>query len=253
MTESSPRVGSDHLTKLPEAILGRILFSGYLSTKWYHTVGIILVSKKIFELGKTYIAYVDNSNRIQLDAFTQKISPLGVLGIQSVARNVVLLDLSFSTIEYSPEVGQMLVSMRATLRGLSLRGTGVKDDFVRDYVASLTHLRYLNLAQTSASERTNITDEGATHLCALAKLKWLNISTSNITAKTLVGLQEAAPGMFHLDLFGCKLLTDEAIPVLCAWKLQTLDISNCPLLTMKAFEMLCDTRYVSYVWCMASK
>jgi hypothetical protein len=251
MAECSPRVGSDHLTTLPEAILGRILFSGYLSTKWYHTVGIILVSKKIFELGKTYIAYVDNSNRIQLDAFTQKISPLGVLGIQSVARNVVLLDLSFSTIDYSPEVGQMIVSMRGTLRGLSLRGTGVKDDFLRDYVGSLTHLRYLNLAQTSASERAYITDGGATHLCALTQLKWLNISTSSITAKTLIELQAAAPRIFHLDLFGCKLLTDEALPALCAWKLQTLDISNCPLLTMKAFEALCDTRYVLCVWMYA--
>lgn len=164
---------------------------------------------------------------------------LNVLGIQSVAQNVVFLDLSFTVLSYTQELGEMLMIMKCTLRGLSLRGSGSNDGFIGDFVSRLTQLKYLNVSQTKSDEKANITDDGARHLCALKQLKWLNISMTNITAASITSLQAAVPSLTHLDVYGCKLLSDEVVPALLRWKLRSVDLSNCPLLTTRAFEMIC--------------
>lgn len=232
----------DNLMSLPEEILGRILFSGYLSTKWYNTVCLVLVNRRIRDLARTYISVVNNVNRIELDARTRKLLPLNVLNIWSVAQNVVMLDLSFSELTFSPELGEMIVKMKATLRGLSLRATGVNDEFVCNYVSQLTQLKYLSISQRSDKKQL-ITDVGGKALCTLTKLKWLNISMTNITSATLACLQPCIPHLQHLDMYGCVLLTDDMISALLQWRLQSLDISNCRLLTVRGFELLCEKKY----------
>jgi hypothetical protein len=242
MSSPTQAISCDHITKLPEDILGRILFAGYLSTTWYWTVALILVSKKFQNLGHTYIAHVCNVNRFELDPLSLRPRQLSAVCIQAVAKSVVYLDLGFADLQYTPELGRMLLNMRATMRGLSLRGACVKDDFVGEYIAQLTQLKYLNISQTKGEDKGNITDTGALHLRALTRLRWLNISMTNITSTTILELQSAVSTLTHLDVYGCKLLKDDMFPALMQWRLRSLDISNCPLLSLNAIEVLCANR-----------
>ena len=242
MEKQDLKLDCNNLLMLPEDILGRILFSGYLSTKWYWTVCLCIGCKKLNKLGKIYISHVDNVNRFGLDSYHQTKIELNVLKITSIAENVVYLDLGFSKLDFTSELGNMIVSMKGTLRGLSLRGTGVKDEFVEQYIGKLHHLRYLNISQYRTVDKVNITDQSAETVSKLTQLKWLNISMTNITSVTIDILQQKCIYIQHIDMFGCKLLTNEIFPLLSNWKLHTLDISNCPLLTITGFEELCNNR-----------
>lgn len=247
MSTCSPaaRLSTDNLlVALPEVLIGRILFSGYLPTTWTSIIGLMLVCKKFEELGHTYIAVVHNTDRFVFHAKTQRPVFLSVLGIEKIARNLVYLDLSFCTnIDYSDEkVANVFHQLKSTLRGLSLRGSRVTDAFLVAAIAELTNLRYLNISQKDKADKELVTDFGGMALSKLKYLKWLNISMTLITDETIIALQGSCPQMEHLDLFGCVRLTDAALQALMLWKLRELDISNNPRFTLQGIKSLCVPR-----------
>lgn len=243
-TAPTQRASSDALLSLPEDLVGRILFSGYLPISWWWTVNLILVCKKFKELGNVYIASVVNKERFVFDPFTQKPVFLGVLDIDKYAKNLVYLDLSFcADLDFTnPALVEMVLGLKTTLRSLSLRGARSCNEFLVSTVPHLEHLRYLNLSQTLVVDKGLITDFGALQLVKLKNLRWLNLSMTLITDVTIVELQRNCPFIEHLDLFGCSDLTDRSLEVICKWKLQVLDISACTKLTYKGFEKFCSPR-----------
>jgi len=243
-TAPTQRASSDTLLSLPEDLVGRILFSGYLPISWWSTVNLVLVCKKFKELGNKYIASVVNKERFVFDPFTQKPVFLGVLDIDKYAKNLVYLDLSFcADLDYTnPELVEMILGLKTTLRSLSLRGARSCNEFLVSTVPYLEHLRYLNLSQTLVVDKGLITDYGALQLAKLKNLRWLNLSMTLITDVTIVELQRNCPHIEHLDLFGCSDLTDASLLAICKWKLQVLDISACTKLTYKGFEQFCLPR-----------
>lgn len=231
------------LSFLADDLIGRILFSGYLSKSWYSTICLVLVCKKFKDVGKTYIAYVKNKHRIEVNARTLQISELSVLGIGRIAPHLVYLDLSFSdNIAYNAQLGSMLVSLGHSLRGLSLRCTKVDNAFLSTYVSQLSLLKFLDVSQGCTADKALVTDLGALPLANLKSLKWLNLSMCNITDATIVALSKSAPLLEHLALYGCSALTDASLKAVTSWKLHTLDVSNCALLTLEGLEYLVDPR-----------
>jgi len=249
MSVPAAKLSTDNmLVALPEVLIGRILFSGYLPTTWTYTIGLMLVCKKFEELGHTYIAIVNNRDRFVYHAKTQRKVFLSVLGIGKFALNLVYLDMSFcSNVDYSDEkVVEMFRQLKPTLRGLSLRDSRVCDSSLVAAVAELTNLRYLNISQGARADKELVTNVGGLALTELRHLKWLNMSMTLITDETIVALQKNCPQMEHLELFGCPQLTDVTLQVLMLWKLQELDISNNQNFTIQGIKSLCDARYVDW-------
>lgn len=248
MSASDPtaKLSTDNiLVALPEVLIGRILFSGYLPTTWTYTIGLMLVCKKFEEIGHTYVAFVRNGDRFVYHAKTQQKVFLSVLGIGTFARNLVYLDMSFcNTVDYGDEkLAEMFRQLKSTLRGLSLRDSRVTDAFLVAAVAELTNLRYLNVSQRDTADKVLVTDVGGLALTALTHLKWLNMSMTMITDETIIGLQKSCPHVEHLELYGCPRLTDATIQALALWKLQELDISNNQNFTIRGIKLLCNARY----------
>lgn len=211
-------------------------------------VGLALVSKKFMELANKNIAYVNNKDRFVYDS-QQQVVVLDIAGIWKVAKHLVFLDLSFTeNIDYSSsEVNSMILGFKPTLRALTLRSTGVADDFLSSVLTHLTGLRYLNVSQRTA-DRTLVTDIGARCLTTLRNMKWLNLSTTSIAGETLMELQQSMPQLEHLEVTGCSQLNNSSLLAVRQWKLQILDISNCPLISIDGLALLCDPRYLLSVF-----
>ena len=232
------------LVALPEVLIGRILFSGYLPTTWTCTIGLMLVCKRFEELGHTYVVTVKNTHRIVYHAKTQRPICLDVLGIGKIARNLVYLDMSFcANVDYTDEnVVEMFRQLKSTLRSLSLRDSRVTDAFLVAAVSALTNLRYLNISQGASADKGLVTDVGGLALTNLEQLKWLNMSMTMITDETIIALQKSCPNLEHLELYGCPSLTDATIQALVLWKLQELDLSNNQNFTARGIKLLCNAR-----------
>lgn len=245
MSLTTLKMSSDNiLAALPDELLGRILFSGYLEPSWHCHIGLILVNRKFLELGRRYIPFCISRERISIHPTTHAKIQLDTLGICKFASNLVYLDLSFcDNINYSsPELGSMVQGLNGTLRALSLRGSKVPDAFLVAVVSKLTNLRFLNVSQNLRVCKELVTDEGALHLANLKSLKWLNLSSTNITDQTVVALQQNLLFLEHFEVFGCTNLTDHSLQVMSRWKLHTLDISACRLMTTSGVALLSDPR-----------
>jgi hypothetical protein len=230
-----------NLLTLSDDLVGNILFSGYLSKSWSTTVGLILVNKTFFNLAKRYLEYCDQKSRLGFSKETCKLTALDPLGIGKVAEHLVYLDIGFCPdLVLTPEFGSMLLCWKSTLRGLNVRSMGVDDVFLGTYICQLVHLRFLDVSQMSAGQRGIITDEGCTGLSQLSQLRWLNISMTDISDKTVQLLSSSCPSLTHVNAHSCRLLTDAATVHLRGLKLRTLDISNCPSITGKGMQALCE-------------
>lgn len=236
------------LSYLPDDLIGRILFSGYLNKLWYNTICLVLVCKKFKEVGRTYIAYIKSTHMITMDAETLKTTELEVLGIGRIAPNLVYLDLSFcKIIQFDGDAGAMLLTLRHTLRGLSLRGTKVDDAFLGAYISQLSGLRFLDISKKKSMDKELVTDLGVLPLVYLKNLKWLNLSMCNITDMSISALCASVLHMEHIALFSCRALTDASLKVISTWKLHTLDISNCAKLTLSGLSFLINPRYAQFI------
>jgi hypothetical protein len=222
--------GPCYIFNLSEDLIGRILFSGYLSKSWYDAIRVGLVHTTFLALGKKHITYVDN--RMRLKRGTKIV--IDVLGIGKFAPNVVYLDFGYCNLDFNSKFGEMLVGLKSTLRGLSFRCcTNLNDIFLTVYVSKLTNLRFLDVSQISSSGR--ITENGLSIVQKMVHLKWLDISGTNATDQTVDILQAECPNLYHLALDGCVRITDKGFRLLVNMKLSALDITNCKLISQVAF------------------
>jgi hypothetical protein len=235
-------VGS--LMSLSDDLIGRILFSGYISICWSHNICLMLVCKGFMNLAKKYLTYVDNSGRVVLDRNTLKYINLSPVLISKYAPNVLYLNFATcqDSISIDSEFGEMLVQLRNTLRYLSLRSLPVNDQFIISYITQLKLLQYLDLSNSKADRREMITDMGGNSLMGLIDLRWIGLCMTSISDVTIITLQKNCPNINHFHISGCHNITNYSFEYIRQWKLVSLEITNCRQLDMTALNLLFDQR-----------
>lgn len=203
------------LENLPRDVIGRIFFTGYLSTV---EVGkrVVRVCKDFNAISKTHTRAVDMRG---LRVTSNYMSSLGNSGLKSLR----FLDLSYCKMtDYT--VTEIEKSLGKTLIGLSLRGTAVTNAGLIP-LASMKQLEYVDVSKSSIMHKDLIDNEGLTCLISLPNLKLVNIAGTSATDAAIdTGLRKWRK-LEHFSMQCCPMGRNTAYE-LCQLPLKSLDITG---------------------------
>ena len=175
--------------------------------------------------------------RLPEDCIAQQLTRFERLGF---------VDLSWvqmpSTILFE-DYGNVLLRYVKTLKGLSLRDTGVsRGTETISGLVQLSNLEYLDISKPSGNHHTCFDRIEINNLHKLTKLVWINLNgNSEVNDATVMMICEGIPALKHIGLATCPIAS-VAMTYLSNLALQTLDINGCKLITDESFAGLLDVR-----------
>lgn len=106
-------------------------------------------------------------------------------------------------------------------------------------ISHLTELRSLDISKSKSSESLIITENGISHIMALTRLEWLNLSYNvRISDNAVKKIAAALTNLTHLSLQCCSRVTDEGMEGVRSLSLVTLDITGCTGVTESGVKKL---------------
>jgi hypothetical protein len=206
------------LDNIPLELIGRIFFSGYMTT--------VEVSSRLVPVCKDFYQVCKKTYRAaDLRCYTGSALKLAKV-IECSFKNLLFLDVSYCCVaKYFTAL--LSLELSDTLIGLSLRGCENMDDSSLTFVGQLTELKWLDISKTNASQKEDITDVGVMELLGLTNLELLNLACTNVTPESIIcGLKEWTK-LEHISFQCCMYMdSDDLFEAIGNVSLKSLDITG---------------------------
>ncbi|QIV96660.1 leucine rich repeat (LRR) protein [Allofrancisella inopinata] len=198
-----------------------------------------LSSNSITDVGVEYIT-TNLSSLSSLSLSSNSITDVGVEYITTNLSSLSSLSLSSDSIT---DVGLKYIAQNlSALMSLNLSGCKkITDVGVRSIATFMSRTKRLKFLELSSN---NITDVGLKYIAQnLPSLSSLSLSSNSITDEGVRYIAQNLPALMSLNLSGCKKITDQgAIRVIRSMFLKELDLSGCNI-TDRALTHLCNQSY----------